>query len=132
MLPAFSEDVRFRAVVETGSLQALTDGLEAYANRDFERAIDLIGTARVPSQYEDFKRIYLASSLAWTKRFGEAVEILEKVPIEMLPEPWRGEAGWTLYVSLKESDQKAPADSVLNILAQSPGDVGERARQVLD
>jgi hypothetical protein len=60
------------------------------------------------------------------------VEILEPVRFSSVPEQWGREAHWTLFVALRGAGRDASADSLLRILAERPGEVGERARRILE
>ena len=62
---------------------------------------------------------------------AEAVEALEEVSFRQVPGRWGIESYWTLYVALKRSGQASRADSLLKVLGDKPGELGERARQSL-
>ena len=81
---------------------------------------------------ETVRKVYLGSALALSGEHREAADILDGVSLDSLPEEWRGEAQWTLYVALDESGREARADSLLQALSQKAGEIGERARRTLE
>jgi hypothetical protein len=129
-LPTTYDATRLRAIATEAS-EDLAAGLKAYADQDLERAITLLERADA-GELETVRRIYLGNSLALEGRHPEAVEVLDPVSFDTVPEEWRHEAQWTLFVSLRRTGREARADSLLQILAMRPGDVGERARRLLD
>jgi hypothetical protein len=109
----------------------LTLGLKAYDAGEFERAKAHLTHARLVELndvQETVRKIYLGSALAWTKEYGEAAQVLERIDYLSVPGRWRGEAQWTLFVALRVSGREASADSLLQILMKKPGEIGERAR----
>ncbi len=106
----------------------LAEGLAAYEEGEYDRAVALLSASPVQGPWETMRRIYLASALAMTGRYREAADHLRTVPRADLPDTWDAEARWTLYVALRESSQETAADSLLDVLANEPGSVGERAR----
>lgn len=134
MLRPFSFQLQPREVTNALPVEDLTTGLEAYSEKDFERAIEYLenaGASELSDVHETVRIIYLGSALAWNGRYEEAAELLEKVPFPLVPGEWGGEAHWTLYVSLRATGKEARADSLLHILAGRSGEVGERARRLL-
>jgi hypothetical protein len=129
-LPTTYDDTRLRAIAGAAG-KDLAGGLEAYAQEDLDRATSLLKKAEA-GELENVRRVYLGSALALEGRYPDAVEVLQTVPFEVVPEEWRHEAQWTLYVSLKRTGREASADSLLRILAERPGEVGGRARRLLD
>lgn len=128
-LPISAAGASVRASVEAISNQDLAAGLDAYAARDLDRAIRVLQTTEATGQQEAARRIFLANALAWNGEHADAVSILRTVDAWTLPDPWGSEARWTLYVSLRECGQEAAADSLLRVLAQERGEVGDRARR---
>lgn len=121
-----------RTSVEMRENPDLADGIEAYAARDLKRAIDVLRKTEASGQQEIARRIFLASSLALEGEHTEAVSILESVDAWSLPDPWGAETLWTLYVSLSKTGEQASADSLLRVLATKRGEVGDRARRLID
>jgi Flp pilus assembly protein TadD len=112
----------------TGELAA---GLEAYSDRDLPRAVDLLERARVTTELELLRQVYLGNALAMNGDYETAARVLRKLAGRDMPDPWGSVSRWTLYVSLKESGAEEAADSLLPQLAREPGSVGERAREIL-
>jgi hypothetical protein len=134
LLPPYSFDLQQREGPGGLSSPELKAGLEAYDKRDFKRAARLLqaaGESPLDPVDERVRGIFLGSALAWSGRYAEAVGVLRAVPTRTLPDPWSGEATWTLYVALRESGREASADSVLRTLARKPGDIGDRSRMLL-
>ncbi|GEM_PF-3228318 len=126
-LPNSFDDARYRSS-SPGVLDGdLASGLEAYANRDIDRAIRFLGRAEASGALETVRKVYLGSALAWKGEYERAADVLEGVASRALPDPWGREAWWTLYVALKKSGRTAEADSLLSVLAAEPGDIGDRA-----
>jgi hypothetical protein len=134
MLPLYAFTLETRDVVDHVP-EDLRAGLDAYQDRDFEGAIDLL-TKPTLSDLEEpedaIRQIFLGSALAWDGDYSAAAEVLGAPGLELVPGKWGHEARWTLYVSLRESGRTTAASSLLQALAKEPGDVGGRARRVLD
>jgi hypothetical protein len=129
-LPLSAGGPALRSSLEITTDKDLAAGLDAYGARDLDQAITLLERAEASGQLETARKIFLASALAWSGDHAEAVSLLRTVYTPILPDPWGAEARWTLYVALRESGQTASADSLLSILAQERGDVGDRARRL--
>jgi len=127
-LPTSFNDARFRASTASVPSRAFEEGLDAYSRRDLRRAIRSLEEAQVSEPLETIRRVYLGSALAWSGRFPEAVDVLQDVSDPALPDPWGSEARWTLWVALKGMGRASTADSLLSVLVEEPGDVGQRAR----
>ena len=95
-LPSSFEDARFRSSSPDVVEGDLALGLEAYANRDIDRAIDLLNRAETSGALETVRKVYLGSAFAWKGEYEKAAEILEGVASRSLPDPWGSEAWWTL------------------------------------
>ncbi|MFH1573558.1 MAG: hypothetical protein ABIG68_06210 [Acidobacteriota bacterium] len=103
-------------------------GFQAYAEGDFDAAMDRLRTAEAPEDLEAFRAAFLGSALALRGEFNEAMAVLRSADLNALPLPWRCEAEWTLYVALMRKGREAEADALLRAIAREPGAVGERAR----
>jgi hypothetical protein len=111
-----------------GEDEALAAGIEAYARRDLDAAIDRLRAAKEAGSYEVARGIYLGSALVARGAFDEAADLLGRLPLQIAVEPWRSEARWNYYVALSGARRRAAADSMLRALAREPGVVGDRAR----
>lgn len=127
-LPAIRQDVELRAVVPPVQNEELVAGLDAYAREDFDEAVRRLRAIVMPGPQDAFRKVYLSSALVWIREYTEAIQILESVPLDLVPEPWSGEARWTLYVALRGAGHTARADSLLEDLQNQPGALGDRAR----
>lgn len=134
MLRPYSFQLHSRDITGAVPSEDLWAGLEAYNNKEFKRAIELLQNAKLSEQdaaHETIRKIYLGSALAWNRDYDEAVELLETIPFQLVPPEWSREAHWTLYVALKGSGRDESADSLIEIMSAKPGEVGERARRLL-
>lgn len=131
MLPALTPDVLPRAVLPNAGNDAMIQGLDAYARKDFDAAIAALASLQTTGPADALRRVYLASAYAWTAQHEQAVETLEDVPLDAVPDPWSAEARWMLYLSLTEMGQSERAQAVLRELAATPGEAGSRARAVI-
>jgi len=138
LLTPVPADLMFRAETVQPPPYQLHAGLDAYRESNFELATELLaGTLELPETggdgdtWRSLAKIYLGSALAWTGQVDGAVSILEPVVSDWIPEPWRGEGRWTLYVCLERAGREARADSMLRVMANEQNIVGERARERL-
>ncbi len=127
-LPTAAHKIQLRNGAETIANQNLAAGLEAYADRDLDRAVELLTGAEVSGPLDTIRRIYLGSALARNGAYKNALTVLQAVAADPLPDPWRCETLWTLYVVLREAGRDAAADSLLRALAREPLAIGDRAR----
>ncbi len=130
-LPAYTTDLRFRDAVDAADDDRFSSGLAAYARQDYPGAISFLREANVSRQLEIVCNIYLGSALAMEKQYAEAVECLEPLSSQTVPDPWGSEARWTLLVSWLELGRTTQADSLLAVMAKEPRNIGERARRWL-
>jgi hypothetical protein len=131
-LPPYRFHLQTRDAADALKESDLQAGLEAYERGDFENAIARLAEVErleLDEVGKTLRSIYHGSALAWAGRYDESVAVLNPIPFHLIPSPWGREGQWTLYVALKESKREASADSLLRVLAQVPGTVGERARQ---
>lgn len=132
MLPPLTADVLPRALVLSGDNDKMIAGLSAYASEDFDAAIAALEPLNATGPADALRRVYLASAFAWTGRHERAIETLDGVPLDAVPDPWSAESRWMLYVSLTETGRHDRALSTLRELAAKPGAVGTRAQAVLE
>jgi tetratricopeptide (TPR) repeat protein len=128
-LPAGGEELHLRS--QGGISPELRDGIAAYADADWERAIELLRDAPADQASDTLRRIYLASAYALTSRPAEALRELDDVRVELVPEPWGGEARWTRAMALRDVGRAEEAREALRAIADEPGALGDRARRVL-
>jgi hypothetical protein len=55
----------------------------------------------------------------------------DDVRVELVPEPWGGEARWTRAMALRDVGRAEEAREALRAIADEPGALGDRARRVL-
>jgi hypothetical protein len=131
-LPLLTHDVLPRSVLPTDQNDALLEGLDAYARDDFRGAIDALQAVETTGPVEALRRVYLASAFVFEGQCDEAIEILEGVPLDAVPDPWSAEALWTQYIALSDCGRATDAERVLRDLAVYPGEPGERARSIIE
>jgi len=135
VLPSYSFQLESRDVPESRASNDLKAGLLAYDRREFRRAAQLLQrleTLDLDDVDQAVRQIYLGSALAWNGKHEEAVEVLRTVSFVSVPGEWGREAQWTMFVALEGAGREASADSLLQILAGKPGEIGQRARRVLE
>jgi hypothetical protein len=110
--------------------EELSEGLVEYDRGNFEAAAALLSDVSAAGPTRIFRDVYLGNALAWTGRYRDAVQVLNEIPLELVPEPWSGEARWTLYVALRGAGQIERADSLFQQLQIDPGIAGDRAREL--
>ena len=126
LLP-YQEGITLRG--ESGSADdALLQGLHAYTADDLAAATDQLDTAAADGPAELVRRVYLASALVRQAEYARALEVLESVNFAQIPEPWRRETRWNLYLALRGSGRDSEADALLDTLTDDPGVLGQRAR----
>ena len=130
-LPTSVGRLQVRAAAEAAARHDLAAGFDAYEDHDAARAISLLEKAKASGQLEMLREVYLGSAYALSGRHADAVSVLRTVRLQILPDPWGSEACWTLYVALRESGRQAAADSLLQVMAEERGEVGDRARRML-
>ncbi len=135
VLPSYSFQLESRDVPESRESEGMMAGVRAYEEREFGRAARLLQAVEASELDEvdrTIRQIYLGSALAWTGQHEAAIRVLETVPFSSVPAPWGREAHWTLLVALEGAGHHASADSLLKILAEKPGEIGDRARRILE
>ena len=131
-LPPLTRDVLPRAVISGEQNEVLMKGLNAYAEDDLDKAIVALQQVTTEGPIDALRRVYLANALTRQGRFNEALNILEPVPLELVPDPWSSEAQWTQYVAFVRSGQTDRAQTVLEALAEQPTAAGARARAIMN
>jgi len=131
-LPAHAETMLVRARDDDAMRTRLADGLRAYAHGDYDRAADLLDDLTAEGTEAAVRDVYLGSALALTGRDARALSVLDDETIDAIPDPWGNESRWTLCGVLHRLGHRARADSMLQVLADEPGPVGDRARRYLE
>jgi hypothetical protein len=103
--------------------------LEAYAKQDLPRAIARLESVHPPDDVEPLRRLYLASAYVLDGRPAQAVQTIERLKIDSLPQPWRSRARWTLYLAMRDAGSGARALRLLEELTAEEGQIGDLARQ---
>jgi hypothetical protein len=127
-IPADRELLTLRS--DAGGDDAIHEGVRAYAARDAERAIELLGGTQVSGGLEDARRIYLASALTRAGRHRQALATLAGLDLATMPVPWRGDALWIQAEALLATGQRERADSLHTLLQREPGSAGDLARSL--
>ncbi len=130
-LPSASETLNLRNEATRQQVKDLAFGLRAYDRRELSVAIRALSAARTTDAMETLRLVFLGSALTRAGEYARAVQALRSCPLQRIPEPWHGEAHWTLLVALHGAGDDAAADSLLRVLADEKGAIGGRARLLL-
>ncbi|NNE43226.1 MAG: hypothetical protein HKN12_03385 [Gemmatimonadetes bacterium] len=124
-LPTDAETLQLRSADDTAPFEA---GLAAYRAGDWDAAAEQFRTP-TSGPMETVRQVFAGSALALSGREEEAVAVLEIAPLDRVPEPWGTEARWTLAVALIRTERVEEGLALMRALAESPGEVGDRARR---
>ncbi len=91
----------------------LSRGLAVYEAGDYETAAQLLSDSPAYGATETMRLIYLASAYNLVGRHDEAIEILETLPFETIPDPWGEEGLRNLLHALRETGQEGRADRLV-------------------
>lgn len=109
------------------------DGLEAYRTRNVELARELLDRPYGLTGGPETRRLlYLASAHLHADAPHDAVAIIEQMPLEALPAPWRQRAQWMLYSALVATGDHDGAKDVLQELVRDPGEFEAEVRAARD
>jgi tetratricopeptide (TPR) repeat protein len=131
-LPGERAFLSLRSGEDVAGMESLREGIRAYAAGDYRRAVGILAATRAPEGSEDLRRLYLASALSLSGRYEEASRVLEELAPETLPQPYRDEALWIRYVVLWHTGSRREAETLLERLRGSPGEIGALARRHWD
>jgi len=108
------------------------DGLRAYAAHDLARARHLLASSHESGVGEAVRLLYLGSIELARGENRRARDCFVAIDSSLVPEPWRGEARWSLALARRGVGEVAEADSLLRRLAVRTDEIGARARALLD
>jgi hypothetical protein len=128
-LPAPEANVLTRDFLEGNPDPRIAAGLEAYRNHDAAAARRLLEPARAEGAIEQVRRLYLGNAELRLDRPRSALEALLPVDLAQIPEPWRGEAQWSLALAFARTGQGRSADSLWLLLSERSDEIGARARR---
>ena len=131
-LPTCTETLLVRNHDGDAARVRLVDGLAAYARGEYGLAVELLDGVASEGTDAVVRDIYLGSACALTGRDARALGLLDDEDIDAVPDPWGNELRWTLCGVLQRLGHDTRADSMLQVLAAEPGEVGDRARRHLD
>ncbi len=129
-IPRPGEELQLR--IGSGGSPELSVAIDAYDRGDLDNAVHMLQELELAEPLESLRRVYLGNALARSGEYARAVDALESIPFDLVPDPWSSEARWTLYVALLEDGRAGGADSLLRVIAKEPGDVGDRARERIE
>lgn len=130
-LPSAAETLNLRNNPDQEEFVALSAALRAYDRRDLPAAIQALSAVHAIGAMDNLRLVFLGSALTQAGDYPRAVRILRSCSLDELPEPWRGEGGWTLLVALRLAGYDGAADSLARVLAKQEGTIGVRARCLL-
>jgi hypothetical protein len=130
-LPATAELLELRDGHPADADSLFWEGLRAYHERDTRTAIRAFEQSRAAGGFEDLRRLYLASLHLHAGRPADTLKGLAAIPVDYLPEPWKGNAHWIEYLALDALGRDRQARQCLTDLARRADEFGERAREEL-
>ncbi len=130
-LPSPDPSVLTRGSASNDAFEKIHRGLAAYNVHDAATAVTLLESVQVDGPLEQVRVMYLGNALLQTSRAPEALRVLRSLAWNLIPEPWNGEAQWSLARAMAQSGETERADSLLTSLSVRPDDIGERARRAL-
>jgi hypothetical protein len=128
-LPSPDPSVLTRGSANAEAFQQIGRGLAAYRAHDAATAVSLLEAVQVDGPLEQVRVMYLGNALLQTNRAREALRVLRSLSWNLIPEPWNGEAQWSLSLAMALSGETESADSLLTALSARQDDIGERARR---
>lgn len=127
-----TDDLRtVRARIDDVELEQLAHGIEAYRNRDLESAISILNSVqfgKLENEFDLIRRLYLASATVNAGLYQQAMDAIEPKKIEHYPHPWRQRVRWVLYLAVRGAGESDRADELLELLADTEGEIGRLAR----
>lgn len=127
-LPVGQPEALLRSSPPSQQAENFLAGLEAYRARDARRALELLRNAQVEDDEASLRDLYIASALVLSESYAEADSVLRHLDVSTLPQPWRRQAQWVHYISLRKTGQSRMALKILEKLIDEPGEIGELAR----
>jgi len=128
-LPAPEANVLTRDSLDAAADPRVAEGLAAYRDRDAMASRRLLRSARAAGPLEQVRRIYLGNAELQLDQPRAALETLRGVDLALVPEPWQGEARWSLALAYSRTGRGRAADSRWELLSKRPDEIGERARR---
>jgi hypothetical protein len=116
---------------ETGPLERLRSGINAYDRGDDAAAVALLEETEAGSAYDELRRLYLAAARVALDRGADALPLLDSLEISTLPMPWRREARWFKAEALMQSGRSAEALVILQELASGDDEIAALATEYL-
>lgn len=131
-LPGPGPELESRGPNAGGRDEFVWRGLAAYGRHDLAQAMRVLGSARAEEAgTERLRRTYLASALLLAEQPRQALDALEGVELETLPDPWRNETRWLRACALARLGRAEESRAELEHLAREQGAPAERARRAL-
>ena len=113
-LPSVGEFLSVRDSADDSADPMMQAAMQAYDERELKKAVRGLEKARCESvRLETLRRVYLANALAHQGAMKETAEALSCVDLEKLPDPWRSESAWTLFLALRATGRGDGADTLL-------------------
>lgn len=129
-LPAPDASITTRGANSAVPDAAISEGLAAYRAHDAARTVQRLRGARAEGPMEQVRLLYLGNALLQLGRDREALDAFRLLDLRLVPEPWQGEAQWSLGLALLGAGESRSADSLWKALADRPDAIGERARRM--
>jgi hypothetical protein len=129
-LPSPDASIRTRGADSIVPDAAINEGLAAYRAHDAARTVARLSGAHAEGPMEQVRLLYLGNALLHLGRDQDALNTFRLVDFGRVPEPWRGEAQWSLSLALSGAGESRSADSLWKVLTGRPDAVGQRARRM--
>jgi len=129
-LPAGTAEVFLRDVTPCSDQKDVVRAVEAYRARDAAAVVALLEGKDLPAACDPVK-LLLASALVHQGKDASALEVLDLLKVQSLPQPARDRALWTQAAALDHVGRHGEAKDVLHDLAARPGEFQDRAGKLL-
>jgi len=129
-LPTATTEVFLRDVTACSDQGEALRAVEAYRAHDAAAVVALLDGRELPAACDPVK-LLLASALVHQGRAASALEVLDDLTVQTLPQPARDRALWTQAAALDQVRRRRDADGVLRDLAARPGHYRDRATELL-
>lgn len=106
------------------------EAVRAYRAHDAARVVLLLGGKDLPAACDPL-RLLLASALLHVDEPARALQVLEALDVESIPQPARDRGRWVRALALDRLERRDESLEVLRNLAARPGEFQERASEVV-
>ena len=126
-IPVEAEPVDLRTALPGEDASTFAEATDAYRRRDAGRVVELLAGKTIPASHDPLKLLY-ASALLKTGDAAGALEVLESLHVDSLPQPYRDRAQWVQLGALRARGEGDAAAGLAAEIAARPGEFSEAAR----